>query len=339
MRKILLFGPSSKITTGQSFAFAKLQSKCKNAYVISYDQGLIGALAILSKLPLLFFRNKFDVLYFSASRTKLGFLRDLCVLSFAFLQQSKIVCHLHGADFFKFVEDNKFAKFVYQNVNTFILLDEKMKEQVSSFSRSRAVVVPNFYDLHFSVKKKPCDGVVRILYFSNLMVDKGILEFLKLIRIYANCSCVEFHIAGRVMGMLEERRLIHQELLNLKNVGSWSYHGVVHGNRKLELLARCNVMILPTVYLTEAQPISIIECLAAGQYVIATDQGYIKSLLSGFSAKILENNEAQTIVGVLDEKIKDGSLQDWDQINSQLAEEKFSLSQHTTAIGKTLLSS
>lgn len=339
MKKILLFGPSSKITTGQSFAFAKLRSKCNNAHVITYDQGLAGALTILCKVPLLFFAKKFDVLYFSASRTKLGFLRDLCVLSLAVLQRSKIICHLHGADFFEFIEDNKFAKFIYQNVNTFILLDNKMKEQVSAFSRAEAIVVPNFYDFHFSVKKKPGDGVLRILYFSNLMVDKGILEFLKLIKIYADCTLLEFHIAGKVIGTPEERRLIHQELSNLKNVGRWSYHGVVHGKRKLELLARCNVMILPTVYPTEAQPISIIECLAAGQYVISTDQGYIKSLLSGFSAKILENNQAQTIVAVLDEKIRDGSLQDWNQINSRRAEEKFSLNKHIKAIDEILRSS
>jgi len=53
------------------------------------------------------------------------------------------------------------------------------------------------------------------------------------------------------------------------------YHGVVHGDRKRQLLHGAHVFCLPTYFPYEGQPISLLEAYAAGCAVITTDHSGI----------------------------------------------------------------
>ena len=49
------------------------------------------------------------------------------------------------------------------------------------------------------------------------------------------------------------------------------YHGVIDGQLKQEFLNNADILILPTYYKIEGQPICIIEALSFGMPVITTD--------------------------------------------------------------------
>ena len=51
------------------------------------------------------------------------------------------------------------------------------------------------------------------------------------------------------------------------------YEGVVSGNRKTELLRRCQIFVLPSLY--EGLPISLLETMAYGMVPVVTDVGSI----------------------------------------------------------------
>lgn len=60
------------------------------------------------------------------------------------------------------------------------------------------------------------------------------------------------------------------------------------GQEKIDVITQAHIMLLPTRYPTEAAPISLIEGLAAGCFIVSTDQGCIPELLAGFEAAIVE---------------------------------------------------
>ena len=110
----------------------------------------------------------------------------------------------------------------------------------------------------------------KILYLSNLMKEKGILEVLKVSEKF-NEDEIEFNLAGAIEPEIKD---IVEEYLK-KYPNKLIYHGIVNGEKKRELLLNNDIFILPTYYSNEGQPISILEAYVTGCSVITTNQGGI----------------------------------------------------------------
>lgn len=78
-------------------------------------------------------------------------------------------------------------------------------------------------------------------------------------------------------------------------------HGIKHGQKKWDVFNKCHVLILPS--LTEGQPLSILEALGFGMFVVATDVGgipdVIENNINGFlisSKNVIELKEKITAI-------------------------------------------
>ena len=58
-----------------------------------------------------------------------------------------------------------------------------------------------------------------------------------------------------------------------------TYHGIVDGEKKRDLLKLCDFFALPTRYPNEGQPISILEAMGSGMFVITTDHAGIPDIV------------------------------------------------------------
>ena len=113
-------------------------------------------------------------------------------------------------------------------------------------------------------------NILQILYLSNLMKSKGILDLME--------ACLklkeeEFKFHLNLAGNIEEEIL---ETVNqmIKDLGdSVTYNGVVKGDKKVTLLKDNHIFCLPTYYPNEGQPISILEAMGNGLAIITTTQG------------------------------------------------------------------
>ena len=113
-------------------------------------------------------------------------------------------------------------------------------------------------------------NILQILYLSNLMKSKGILDLME--------ACLklkeeEFKFHLNLAGNIEEEIL---ETVNqmIKELGdSVTYNGVVKGDKKATLLRDNHIFCLPTYYPNEGQPISILEAMGNGLAIITTNQG------------------------------------------------------------------
>jgi glycosyltransferase involved in cell wall biosynthesis len=116
-----------------------------------------------------------------------------------------------------------------------------------------------------------------------------------------------------------------------------TYHNVVIGNEKMNLLERCHMLVLPTRYINEGQPVSIIEALGFGMPIIASDYRAIDDMVidkqTGVLMRVTKASDiAKAILYVSDPS----HYQQMSQACLDLFNEKFTREAHLERLTKYL---
>lgn len=157
----------------------------------------------------------------------------------------------------------------------------------------RIAVVPNgLPEARTGRTKAPPRGEapLEILYLSNLIETKGYLDLLEALALLRDEYAIRFRArfagsfltaaddrSGRTAPEAEQHFEDRLRALSLEDTVRWL--GPVSGEAKWALLDRSHVLVLPTHYVNEGQPVSIIEAMASGCAVISTDYRAIPDLV------------------------------------------------------------
>ncbi len=300
--KTIFVGPLPNPITGQAVCFKKIvdQYPEERRIVIDnfkYRNKVLSTLYVYLRTMMIFLlsKRKLNCIYMTCSRSLLGFIKDMPVLLLGKIRKIRIVNHLHGSDFGEFAEhfpSKKFLLWLYRQTETIVLMDA-MKEQFAIFPTMKIWTVPNFYDELFdSYKDKFKKNSGQVLFLSNLMKSKGIIEFIESADKILMDDRLNIVIAGAFMGdkyMSEQaiRDLLEPKFLRLseKYGKRFSYKGFVNGNEKAKLYAESDVFILPSY--TEGFPISIIEAMRMGCTILTTDVDYLLELITTKNGTII----------------------------------------------------
>lgn len=136
-----------------------------------------------------------------------------------------------------------------------------------------------------STEPAPARMRLRVIGFlSNISVEKGIHEFLDV------CAAVHergLPITARLAGPFQDAAVesaVRQRLANLPNV---EYLGPQYGDAKADFYKGIDVLLFPTRYANEAEPLTIHEALSAGVPVIAYGRGAIPEILTPACGKVI----------------------------------------------------
>ena len=156
-----------------------------------------------------------------------------------------------------------------------------------------------------------------ILYLSNFIRTKGYIEVLKMAKLEkervekGKCRKFYFEFAGQFFEDAEQQFFFEY----IKNNGLESYityHGVVSGNQKRDLLLKCDIFMLVTRYPNEGQPISILEAMGNGMVIITTNHAGIPDIVDNEKNGIVLNKDEldmqqcyQKILSISTEKMKE----------------------------------
>ncbi|SUB65682.1 glycosyltransferase family 4 protein [Photobacterium damselae] len=294
--KILLIGPFPEPIHGMSLANALFYECAKNdnLNIIKHDtifsrrlkskdeQGsfnlkffcfsIINMFALLYKL----LTKKIDVVYITPGQSTLGFLRFLPVIFLAKLFRKKVVQHIHGSRlvynisktniFFRFL-----AKLGIKLTNRFIVLSNSIVDIYREYIPEQKMAIC-LNGVEVQKKKEIISKTnINVLFLSNLMKDKGILDLFSMIEKYP-CNKMSFNFAGA----------IEPELNNIcndffaKNKQNCTYHGVVFGDKKRALFENSDIFILPSY--DEGIPLSILEAYSYSCAVVTTNVGGIPDI-------------------------------------------------------------
>jgi len=307
--KILMIGPFPDPITGMSVSNEMLlaglkenghqvefiDSNAERTFTSLVAQGRFSMKKVLNSVrpiaigvyKILF--EKFDVVYVTPAQSYLGFLKYTPFINVAKFKKIKCFLHFHGG-FVRIMYDGVDAKkqetlksYFNKSTGIIVLGNSLTKMFDGILGKEKVFVCENGVQDEYMMKEKDLisklqnnenlhknESKLQILYLSNLMKSKGILDLLKAcLKLKAQDFNFHLNLAGNI-----ESEILDTVNSMIKELGdNVTYHGVVKGVKKTALLKDNHIFCLPTYYPNEGQPISILEAMANGQAIITTNQG------------------------------------------------------------------
>jgi glycosyltransferase involved in cell wall biosynthesis len=363
MNNILFVAPLPPPITGQSVACEVLLQDLKNrGYAVDIinlaKASFLGGIDSISRIidilkivtKILRIKNQHDLVYFTASESMPGNLKDLFILSLLGRNlRKKTFLHLHGGAGMRRLLSGKHPilkmlnRHILRDLAGVIVLGMRLSTIYNGvIDKSKIHIVKNFasdevYTSAACIQSKHADIIERkqpinILYLSNLLGGKGYLELLTAIENLPSDVAKQFHFD--FAGGFESVEAGAEFIKRLDSLQNTSYHGVVQGEKKVRLLAHSHVFALPTYYEYEGQPISILEAYAAGCAVITTDHSGIFDIFTpGINGWEVLPRDSHSIENVLLQiSTCREAIAVIGQNNSQFAHENYRCSSHLSAL-------
>lgn len=305
-KKLMLVGPLPPPATGQSVSFDMLvkgvTDKAIDGYVVNLSRREASSASRFSwrrakemtGVCASFARGLwrgYDNVYITIAQSAAGFVRDCIMVWLARLFSAHIVVHLKGGNYGGFYHSQGFLmRFLVRKtllqVDVILVLGEGLR-QMYDFEpalRDKIYVVPNGLPIEFEglSKSLPAPGkAINILYLSNLIESKGIFDLLAAIRQLKHQYGISISavFAGKFLASSDDQLVssaddLESRFFSLRKEyqieDSVQYVGEVSGDAKWQLLKNSHFFVLPTNYVNEGQPVSIIEAMAYGCPVIST---------------------------------------------------------------------
>ena len=239
-----------------------------------------------------------DILYLSPSGGY-GQIYDIFFTVLARLGGSKIFFHHHSYAYTS--KPKRIAGLLISIAGekaTHIVLCDDMAEKLAHFYHSarntfvlsNATVIRGYY--------KPIQpyrsSMKKIGFLGNISSSKGIFEFLEVMRVLSKDSSGT-GINGIIAGPFEDELVENKVRAIIKNLANVSYVGPKYDEEKVKFLSEIDVLLFPTKYENEADPLTIHEALTCGLPVIAWQRGCIESVL---------DNEAGLVIKQADNFVK-----------------------------------
>lgn len=245
-------------------------------------------------------KSNAGLFYFTISQTRGGNIRDLIILKILELKRKKCLIHLHGGYYRRLVDENmqkwqrKANYKAIEKTEGAIVLGESLRKIFFNMLPSNKIfVVPNCVDNQYmissekfeiKISKFKFDETIHVLYLSNFIKTKGYREVLELAKYekdrYESGKKRKFNFDFAGNFFEESEKLYFENYIKKNKLEDYIiYHGVVDGIEKKELLEKCNVFVLLTQYPNEGQPISILEAMGNGLFVVTTRHAGIPDIV------------------------------------------------------------
>ncbi len=235
--------------------------------------------------------------YLSVS-SNYGFWLTVTLAAIARLRGRRLVLHYHS---FAIATNRPRARSVLLRAagraTLHLVLSSGMAEHLRHAGAQRTHVLSNagFVDPRLTQTPKGNCQRIRMGHLSNLSAAKGID-----LVIDAACAClehgldIELHIAGPVQDQAARDALFRGR----KQLGErLEYHGPIQGDQKIDFFRGLDIFLFPTRYRHEAEPMVLLEAIAAGVACISYATGCISEIL--MDSEGLAVNSDEPFVGPL----------------------------------------
>ncbi len=300
-----------------------IQRKSNASGRFSFDN-LINTICLVNQIKKKIKDENPNVLYFNTSR-KYSLLKDLLVLKLVGRKKNvKTILHIHFANVKELFPPQTFLKrrckkLIAKYVDHLVLLSEKTKDDliVDGYRRDKISVLYNFHTLNFTqeeiaikeknaLKKQKKD----VVFIGSLDKRKGIIDLMD-----AFADCVQYarlHVCGQFTN--KEVQLAVETRLKEFPLDSVVMHGFVNAEEKRNLLNNCEILALPSY--GEGFPIVLVEGLAAGCEIIATNVGAIPEVFDEKTGKVISSGDIvglkESLLDLIQEKEFDIMMNNWE---------------------------
>ncbi|MCR5742931.1 MAG: glycosyltransferase family 4 protein [Lachnospiraceae bacterium] len=266
-------------------------------------------------------KSRADVFYFTLSQTRGGNIRDIILMKLMLGRKKKVIVHLHGG-YYRTMVDKGLGKLqrrinysLLSRVDEAIVLGDSLRWIFEGMvDDDKIKKVPNCVDDEYLISKEEFlskleameeKKVKNVLYLSNMIESKGYRYVLNMAltqkkRVDAgDAKKFHFDFAGAFFEKAEQEYF--ETFVRENDLAEYvTYHGVVKGEAKNELLKNSDVFTLLTRYPNEGQPISILEAMGNGMLVVTTDHAGIPDIAGDDNALVVKKGQEIDCEALLD---------------------------------------
>lgn len=275
-----------------------------------------------------------DLVYITPNSAGAPFYKDFITVMMLKMMRQRIVMHFHNKGVATRQNrrlDNWLYRRYFKNVKL-ILLANALYEDVKKYvKREDVFVCPNAipeinlatdcivskFKTNATAKSPTENGTPHILWLTNIMKTKGIMEFLSALKMLIDKG-VKFQVdfVGGLTKEMTGDEFDTSLTMNGLN-GCCAYHGPKYGDEKYAFFRNADIFVLPSY--TEALPVSILEAMQFGVPVVASNVGGVSAevedgvtgFLIGGQQPIMLNTfrpDAHEIVDKLEKLLNDADL-------------------------------
>ena len=263
------------------------------------------------------------VVYLLIAQSRAGFVRDMLMIWCAWLCRRRIVAHLHGGNYHGFYAAQSWPwrfliRSTLRRVRRIIVLSERLRGMYAFDPQlaDRLVVVMNSPSVRVAGFPRRQGRPARLLFLSQMKQSKGYDDVLRAVAVlkFRNVS-VEAAFAGRfgasaddaiAMSSAEAEARFHRRVRDWNLAGVVRYLGPVAGESKWQLLRASDFLVLPTNYRHEGQPIAILEAMAHGCVVVATNFRAIPDMVvDGETGVLVDYRQPHRIADAVERLVAD----------------------------------
>ena len=210
------------------------------------------------------------------------FFRDFIFLALCRPLFSKVLIHYHAGNLVEFLGRSPLlstlGRFTYGRGVWTIRLGKFCPAPI--YPGNQVFDIPNGIDAPADLPKRSPSNSFRILFLGNLFEDKGVMDLIDAVHALALKSSTPITLS-LVGGWPDDvtRAKIEQRIASLPAHVTCPAPAPAFGKEKWSALANHDVFAFPSYYRSENLPLVIIEAMAAGPPVIASDWRGIRSLV------------------------------------------------------------
>lgn len=258
------------------------------------------------------FKGKFDAIYITPGQSVVGYLKYTPFMWAARVRKIPYFIHIHGG-YFRTMYDGlsgwkkRVVDRSLRGLAGAIVLGPSLRFMFEGLIPDEKIFVcengvenevfATEEEIRQKIEKYKTDDTIRVVYLSNLMESKGILDLFEAVKVLRNRGeMIHLDVAGAIEPEIESR--VREYLSELGD--AVTYHGVVKGKKKKELLLNNYIFCLPSKHpYSEGQPISILEAMANGCVIITTDHGGIRDIVNQEYGIFAKKGNPESIIDAL----------------------------------------
>ena len=283
--------------TGQAIVTARVAALLERAGTRDFSYRGNGLRSVASctvsalRLMMSALRGRLSVLYLVCSRSNAGFVRDLPAYLSRFAGV-RVIVHVHGSDVVDLCRKpwiGPCARALFARCEL-VVPSAHLLAPLRDLGVRHVHLCENFAE-HASAQNQAAElsptSVARpwrVLWNSNVMASKGFFAVAEAVGALADDSIpVQLVALGRPIGdEVMDQHACCEALKRLEGQTWIDHRGLVDRPTAMRLLREADVVCLPSRYISECQPLSLIEAMCAGRQLIIADTPALRATVGDY---------------------------------------------------------
>jgi len=281
-----------------------------NYYILRYISYILYLIYDIIRFIIKMCDKDIKIIHFNPSFTLVPMIRDSLFIFIAWVFNKKIIVFFHGWEkwCYNFIYNNLLLREIFKlNLNMvdhIIVLSEDFKKDLLNIGYENITVLKTMFDGDIYRKYDVIEKEnLEFVYLGRLQKEKGIFEILEAINLLKKKNIeIKMNFIGWFYD--NETEIKFNKLLKKYHLKkNCSLLGYLEGEEKVIALQNSDVFVFPSY--REGCPTSVIEAMAAGLFIIATNVGSIPEIIeNGVNGFIVERKNSIDLYNKILETLK-----------------------------------